>query len=300
MARARQGKSYTSQKGDEGSQCWAEALPVREDDFGGKSDSDDLPSVDQLRLRNNRKRARAQPPTVDSPGPSTRRRRLTVHAAASSSSAPALGPALQSGSSASSSRPVPKWPIAWRDDNFLSQLRKVYEEDPDSFYNHINRHYLDYEDLKKQYRFNDYAEWITTKSGETQCFTGIFHAIPNASITLCIQAATPAKRHDRAKIWYMTYTLSLNAFRTNNRPHRKTLLVTERQSLPEFQDSLTGYTATSHICNWAICINPIHVASEQKSANRERNKYFQYARENTNKGYPIARHCNIYTPPCLL
>ncbi|RSL85297.1 hypothetical protein CEP51_003400 [Fusarium floridanum] len=160
---------------------------------GNSSDEDEpLPSIGQL--RNGKKRERAHSPTTsDSPGPSTRRRRDVTNAVtSSSSSAPALASA--SASAGDSSLTAPRWGTDRARNGFLAQFKAIYQQDQAAFYAHVDRHYQDYLEIKRRYRFDDYSDWITANFGETRCFSGIFHAFPNASLTLCLQALMTARR----------------------------------------------------------------------------------------------------------
>ncbi|RSM18189.1 hypothetical protein CDV31_002914 [Fusarium ambrosium] len=158
---------------------------------GNSSDEDEpLPSIGQL--RNGKMRERAYSPTTsDSPGPSTRRRRDVTNTVTSSSSS---APALASASAGDSSHTAPRWGTDRARNGFLAQFKAIYQQDQAAFYAHVDRHYQDYLEIKRRYRFDDYSDWITANFGETRCFSGIFHAFPNASLTLCLQALMTARR----------------------------------------------------------------------------------------------------------
>ncbi|KAM6523321.1 hypothetical protein FSOLCH5_003940 [Fusarium solani] len=153
--------------------------------FNNSSDEDDtLPPVS--RLKNGKKPARAHSsPAIDSPRPSTRRRRGVV-TPSSSSSAPV--------SAVNSTLPAPRWATGWMNDNFLTQLKAIYERDPAAFYSHINQHYQDYLRMRERHRFDNYSEWIISKFGESRCLVR-FRQAGHCPTAACPHRAGGEKPH---------------------------------------------------------------------------------------------------------
>ncbi|RSM09140.1 hypothetical protein CEP52_004231 [Fusarium oligoseptatum] len=278
-----------------------------EDDSDNLSDYQtniDTTTVDKGKgkKRHGKKRERAHSPTTsDSPGPSTRRRRDVTNAVTSSSSS---APALASASAGHSSLTAPRWGSDRSRDGFLTQFKAIYQRDQAAFYAHVDWHYQDYLEMKRRYRFNDYSDYIASNFGETRCFSGIFHAFPNASLTLYLQALMTPRHSAGGSIYYMNQTVSII----------------------DIRHLFTGGEWKTRTCTWAFCINPLHFTSKGEDGNRarvecfqrtkeraergfsvpkeslqDRSKCAQHAKERAEKGLQVSKHCKAgHNPPCLL
>lgn len=178
----------------------------------------------------------------------------------------------------SASHPVPRWPPAWEGDLVIRTLKEKYEEDPAGFYLITDRFFLEWSQTAQRNGFTGYTDWIGAKFGESQCFSGVFHAFPNATLTQCIQAVMAIPRSTRDCIGYSKWQMSIPNIRTNGRPCRKKIVITERQDAAQLQHSLTEGQGTTHTCNWTYCINPLHLVSETVGDNRRRNMCFRHAK----------------------
>ncbi|KAL6361958.1 hypothetical protein LRP88_05440 [Fusarium phalaenopsidis] len=131
--------------------------------------------------------------------------------------------------------------------------------------------------MRERYRFDNYSEWIISKFGESRCFTGVFHAFPDAS--LCIQALMTTRRGVGGSIW--------------------TWIASDKLDIVQLQHALTGQEGRSHTCSWGFCISPIHFTTRED--NSERIKCFQRAKERAERGRLVSKYCQAgHNPPCLI
>lgn len=185
--------------------------------------------------------------------------------------------------------------------NWLRQLKAVYDTDPARFYLHIDTWHEEMVTRVRVFRMHDYSNWIALNYGESRCFTGIFQAFPDASLTESLQSVDVFQGHHGAVATYMKWVVNMPDFPApDTRIPKKTMHATQKYDLTDFQHTLTCTKETSHRCNFSYCINPMHAVAEPHADNMNRARCFDRARMDAERGSKVRQFCERHSPPCLL
>ncbi|KAL6361974.1 hypothetical protein LRP88_05457 [Fusarium phalaenopsidis] len=206
-------------------------------------------------------------------------------------------------SSAGSARVAPQWPSEEISAKWLLDLKEVYNTDPEKFYLHIDAcSWREQMTAKiRVFRVDDYSDWVALNYGRSRYFTGLFQALPRATLTACLQAIDVTNGHPGSCVRYMKWQLPIPEFPLlGSRIPKKIYTATQKYTAEDFQHVLLGMRETSHLCDFSYCLNSLHLVAESHRVDMRRGRCFQRARADAERGMRIREHCTEHSPPCLL
>lgn len=172
---------------------------------------------------------------------------------------------------------------------------------PQSFYALIDEAWRARDNHLYRAKMFNYMLWVKDTLGPDACFSGIHHACPDANLTEMLQINNSlADSRNSMRARYDRWKLTVNPITLGSQKATKSLCMTQKLSLEDFQHILTGMYETSHLCNFSRCMNPLHMTAEPHSTNIKRSACFKDARLKVLAGQRLPRECSQHDPPCLL